>query len=72
MHVTKSRSFAKAIGWRLVATFNTFIILYFMTGELSFSAIASGWTTVINFIAYYYHERIWNKLSWGRVNEKVN
>ena len=66
MKVTKSRSFAKAILWRLIASVNTFIILILMTGELTFSVFASGWTTIVNFIAYYYHERIWNKISWGR------
>ena len=71
MQVTKSRSFAKAILWRAVATINTFIILYIMTDKLSFSIFASGWTTIVNFIAYYYHERLWNKIAWGRTDEKT-
>jgi adenylylsulfate kinase len=57
---------AKAIVWRAIATINTFIILFIMTKQLSLSIIASWWATVINFISYYWHERIWDKISWGR------
>lgn len=68
MRVTKSRSFIKSILWRLIATVNTFIVLYLMTKKIVFSSLVSGWTTIINFIAYYYHERLWNKIPWGREN----
>lgn len=66
MNVKKSRSLAKSIAWRIIATINTFIVLWIMTGKLSFSLFASGWTTIVNFIAYYYHERAWNRTNWGR------
>ena len=68
MKVRKSRSLTKAITWRVIATINTFIVLLIMTGELSLSAFASGWTTLINFVSYYYHERAWNKIDWGRTS----
>jgi uncharacterized membrane protein len=69
MKVRKSRSLIKAITWRVIATINTFIVLLIMTGELSLAAFASGWTTLINFISYYYHERAWNKTDWGRLDK---
>lgn len=65
MKAKKSRSLTKSVSWRVIATMNTFIVLFVMTGELSFSIFASWWTTVINFILYYYHERAWNKTDWG-------
>lgn len=66
MNVKKSRSLVKSLVWRVIATINTFIVLFIMTRELSLSIFASWWATVINFIAYYYHERAWNKTNWGR------
>ena len=70
MKVKRSRSLTKSITWRVIATVNTFIVLLIMTGELSLSIFASWWTTVINFISYYYHERAWNKIDWGRVDKE--
>jgi len=64
--VKKYRSFVKSIVWRIIATVNTFVVLFIMTGKMSLSLFASGWTTIINFAAYYYHERAWNKSDWGR------
>lgn len=62
------RSIAKAVSWRIVGTIDTLIVSYLVLGEGKFgeaSAIA-----VIDFVTkmilYFAHERVWNKIKWGR------
>jgi uncharacterized membrane protein len=63
---TKSRSLAKSLTWRLVAIVSTFIIAYFMTGDLTFATSLTIISNIINFVLYYFHERIWLQVRWGR------
>lgn len=61
-----SRSWVKAITWRLTATTATFIISWFIAQDL---AVASGIATVqlfVNFVLYFVHERVWNRVQWGK------
>ena len=66
MSVKKSRSFAKSITWRIIALLTTFGSLYLITGDVAISSAGTLLTNGINFIAYYYHERVWNSVSWGK------
>jgi len=62
MHDTPIRSLAKAITWRITGTIDTFIISWFITGQI---LLASGiaFTEIMTKITLYWlHERIWNKL----------
>jgi uncharacterized membrane protein len=61
-----SRSLAKAISWRITGTIDTFLISFFITGEL---AIASGIAlteVMTKIVLYWLHERVWNKISYGK------
>lgn len=60
------RSLAKAITYRIVIIFLDITVIYLMTGRLD---IALGFMIVSNVytsVAYYFHEGIWNKISWGK------
>jgi len=60
------RSLAKAISWRFFGNLISFIIIYQLTHKAKLAFIASGIELVVKIILYYYHERIWNKVKWGR------
>jgi uncharacterized membrane protein len=63
---TPVRSLAKAVSWRVTGTIDTFLISWLITGQL---LLASGiaFTEIMTKIALFWvHERIWNKVSWGR------
>jgi uncharacterized membrane protein len=66
MNVKKSRSFAKSLTWRVVALLTTFITLYALSKDISMATLATLITNSVNFVAYYYHERVWNAVSWGK------
>jgi uncharacterized membrane protein len=64
--ISKKRSLAKSITWRLVAIVVTFLVGYVMTGSLELAASLSVVSNLINFILYYLHERVWLTIRWGK------
>jgi adenylylsulfate kinase len=68
MKVAKSRSLIKSLTWRVVAVLTTFICIYIVSGELKVAGAGTILTNSINFILYYIHERLWDKINWGRKN----
>lgn len=70
---SKRRSIAKTCSWRFLATIITMSVAYFMTtsthGEMSnakLAAIIGLLDTSLKFGVYFFHERTWNKINYGR------
>ena len=61
-----SRSFVKAVSWRLLGSIDTFIISYFVTGRLVFAASIASVETFTKICLYYFHEQAWARVPWGR------
>ena len=61
-----ARSLVKSISWRFFGNLISFIIIYELTHKAKLAFIASGIELVVKIILYYYHERVWNKVKWGR------
>jgi uncharacterized membrane protein len=60
------RSLVKAITYRLLIIALDITFIYLLTRSLD---IALGFMIISNVytsIAYYLHERIWNKVGWGK------
>jgi uncharacterized membrane protein len=66
MHVTRRRSALKAISWRAVGTADTFLISLLITEEPIAAASIAGFEVLTKTVLYYFHERGWNKIQWGR------
>jgi len=67
MHEKHYRSVVKAISWRTVGTLDTMIVSYFVTGNLVMAASIGTIEVLTKIVIYYCHERIWNKLSFGKI-----
>ncbi|WP_321469554.1 DUF2061 domain-containing protein [Halarcobacter sp.] len=63
------RSVAKSVSWRTVGTLDTVIISYFITGNLTMAASIGSIELFTKMALYYFHERAWNKISFGKVKE---
>jgi len=61
------RSIVKTVSWRITGSSATFLIAYIMTGNLAIAGVIGIIQMISNTILYYIHERIWNKVSWGRI-----
>jgi len=60
------RSFVKALTWRLTGTADTFILSMLITRQVKFALAISGTELVTKIFLYYFHERIWERVSWGK------
>ncbi len=72
MHEKPYRSVVKAISWRTVGTIDTIVVSYFITGNLVMAASIGSIEVITKMALYYFHERAWNKLSFGKVKEVPN
>ncbi|MDD3007264.1 MAG: DUF2061 domain-containing protein [Arcobacter sp.] len=72
MHEKAYRSVVKTISWRTVGTLDTMIVSYFVTGSLVMAASIGSIEVITKMILYYFHERAWNKLSFGKVKPVEN
>ncbi len=71
MHEKPYRSVVKAISWRTVGTIDTIVVSYFITGNLVMAASIGSIEVITKMALYYFHERAWNKISFGRVKEEA-
>ena len=63
---THSRSFAKALSWRATGTVDTMIISLVVTGSIKLAATIGLTEVVTKSLLYYFHERAWLKIPYGR------
>ncbi|HZC57860.1 MAG TPA: DUF2061 domain-containing protein [Xanthobacteraceae bacterium] len=61
-----ARSFAKAVSWRTLASIDTFVISLIITGRLVVAGSIAGTEVITKVALYYFHERIWAVIRWGR------
>jgi uncharacterized membrane protein len=60
------RTLVKTISFRIIATLSTLIVVYAVTGELALAGAVAGTDAVIKTVLYYFHERVWNNVAWGK------
>jgi uncharacterized membrane protein len=63
---TRNRSIAKAMSFRILATITTFAMVWVLTGNLEFAGLVGGIDFISKLILFYFHERAWNKIKWGK------
>lgn len=60
------RSVAKAVSWRVIGTLDTLLISYILTGKVALAASIASIDFVTKMFLYFFHERLWNKINWGK------
>jgi uncharacterized membrane protein len=59
---TRKRTLLKTISWRALATFDTFVISYLITGELTWASAIASLEVFTKVALYYFHERVWERV----------
>ena len=62
----KWRSLLKSLSWRILSLIGYIIIILVFGGELHLAVKVAVIGFVMGFINYYIHERIWDKIKWGK------
>ena len=63
---THIRSILKAVTWRAGGTVVTAVVALVLTGSLDMAAKIGLLDTAIKIGAFYVHERVWNRLNFGK------
>ena len=63
---THSRSLAKALSWRVTAWAITTLVAWTLTGRPGFALAVGLADSMVKIFAYYSHERLWNRVGFGR------
>jgi uncharacterized membrane protein len=66
MKETRKRSLAKSILWRFICVIVSIIVSYALTFRLDVAVAIGGVYNVVTMVLYYFHERFWNSIKWGR------
>ncbi|NOR28938.1 MAG: DUF2061 domain-containing protein [Lutibacter sp.] len=61
-----TRSIVKAISWRILGTLDTILISWIITGEIALALSIGLVEVVTKMVLYFFHERIWNLIKWGK------
>ena len=60
------RSVIKALSWRIIGTLDTLIVSYLITGEISLASSIASLDFLTKLLLYFFHERVWNNVKWGK------
>ena len=65
-----SRSLVKSITFRILILTSDGIIVYAVTREFQLALTIVVVRNVLGIVIYYFHERAWNNIKWGRSSKK--
>ncbi len=66
---SRARSIVKAVSYRVLGSITTGLIVYVITGRGGLSLGAGGLDMVAKIVVYFVHERIWDRIAFGRVEK---
>ena len=63
---TRKRIIAKAVIWETISNLVCFGLAFVMFGNIGGCIIFSLMCFVLKLVMFYYHERVWSRVSWGK------
>lgn len=66
----RSRSLAKTISYRLIIMIFNMAIVFWFTRDTSITLDVSIVLGISSTVIYFFHERFWNQLHWGKRQHK--
>ena len=64
-----SRSFVKALSWRVLGSIDTFLLSLLFTRNVEAAGAIAITEVLTKMFLYYFHERIWANISWGTTGD---
>lgn len=60
------RSLVKSISWRILGTLDTICISWILTGAWQLALSIGGVELLTKMLLFFVHERLWNRVQWGK------
>ena len=70
VNINKKRHIAKTLTWRVIASTDTLLIAWFLTGSWKIGGGIAIIEVITKMFLYYFHERMWYSSSWGVIKPK--
>lgn len=61
-----SRSIVKTLTYRALIVITNGAVVYYYTHSFELTTSVMGVSSVINTLIYFFHERAWNHVHWGK------
>lgn len=68
---TRARSWMKSVTWRVLGIAILGLISYLITRDWKEMAVITVVFHAIRVVLYYYHERVWHRVSWGTIQHPL-
>ena len=65
----RRRSLTKTLTWRVLASLDTFLISWFVSGKASIGITIASLEVITKLVIYYFHERAWDNVKWGKYDQ---
>ncbi len=69
---SRIRSWTKSFTWRIIGIIILLLLSYAVTGSIAKASLITLLFHLIRVILYYVHERVWEKISWGKGTDPKN
>ena len=66
--VQTRRSVVKSLTFRVLVVIADLIVIYLITRRIDTTLTVTIFTNLASTALYFLHERVWNKIQWGRVS----
>jgi len=66
---SRKRSLLKTFSWRVLASIDTFLISWLISGKISIGISIATLEVITKLVIYYFHERAWDKIKWGKYDK---
>jgi uncharacterized membrane protein len=63
-----TRSFLKAVSWRITGSVDTFVLSFLITGSAKMAGSIALIEVATKIVLFYLHERVWCAVPWGRAD----
>ena len=64
------RSLGKVVTWRILVTITNFVGGWIASGSWQVGLGVVSFALVVNSALYYFHERTWNRIQWGKATQE--
>ena len=67
MAISEIRSVLKSLTFRVIVVIADLIVIYLITHRIDTTVSVTIFTNLASTTLYFFHERVWNRIQWGRV-----
>jgi uncharacterized membrane protein len=65
------RSAVKSATFRIIVIISDLVVIFLITHRVEQTIVLTILTNIASTALYYFHERVWNLVNWGRLRSRA-